>query len=418
MRCCPSRAVRPDLGRGRHLRAEDAGCHQQVPEVRGRFRRRPHRSARQDDPDADRLHCRFADGTAGHARPERGRPARQNTPNAKVPPPTEIEKALAEAQQILRELEPRLKLLRIRLTPVTDPMQGLLNKHFAAGNDKVKPGDIAHVSTVLRNIHIFVARANAFGLLPVNNGCCSTTLRTRGISGPIPSREATNCRPTSSRSCSTNFSKRPKKFNGQSLWLTRLYTDYPAKEQRQRVLLHEFCHLVGPSRSRPGLFDDTYIRISSSLFWAGSSGCTTATRWRCSSWSGAWATRTCPAYPDLSTRRISASSRASTAQRARSKSGTRRHGKVLQIICAESHRSLRETALLPPLRSQALDRIARDGALCRTAGGDRHRDRRSQNLCELAQAHEPHQFQKLHNAEIISLFLLEVCVGVRRGCLS
>ena len=28
------------------------------------------------------------------------------------------------------------------------------------------------------------------------------------------------------------------------------------------------------------------------------------------------------------------------------------------------------------------------------------------------------KFQKLHNAEVISLFLLEVCVGVRRGCLS
>ena len=74
-----------------------------------------------------------------------------------MPPPTEAEKAVAEAQQILRELEPRLKLLLIKLTPVTTQMQGLLNKHFAAGADKVKPGDIAHVATVLRNILSFVA---------------------------------------------------------------------------------------------------------------------------------------------------------------------------------------------------------------------------------------------------------------------
>src|SRR5918995_4904800 len=97
-----------------------------------------------------------------------GQPA-ADTPNARVPPPTEGEKAVADAQQILRELEPRLNLLRFRLTRVTPPMLGLLNKHFAAGNDRVKPGDIAHISTILKDIHFFVARTNATGLLPVEN---------------------------------------------------------------------------------------------------------------------------------------------------------------------------------------------------------------------------------------------------------
>ena len=100
-----------------------------------------------------------------------GQPA-DNTPNAKVPPAIEAEKAVADAQQILRELEPRLNLLQSKLTPVTPPMQGLLNKHFAAGNDRVKPGDIVHISiTVLANIHFFLARATLlFDDIPDPNG--------------------------------------------------------------------------------------------------------------------------------------------------------------------------------------------------------------------------------------------------------
>ena len=78
-------------------------------------------------------------------------------------------------------------------------MQGLLNKHFAAGNDTVKSIDIAHISTVLANLHFFVARANAFGLLPVNNVLLfDDTPDAEKIGRPIPSSAATNCRPTSS----------------------------------------------------------------------------------------------------------------------------------------------------------------------------------------------------------------------------
>src|SRR5829696_6066389 len=179
-----------------------------------------------------------------------GQPAK-DTPNAKVPPPTEAEKAVAEAQQILRELEPRLKLLLIKLTPVTTPMQGLLNKHFAAGADKVKPGDIAHVATVLRNIISFVAKVKLlFDPVPNPGDIAAYTV-------PGGSQLSAN----ESVIMIDNFSNKPKKFKGQSLWLTRLYTDPTTlKNQRQRVLLHEFCHFVGPKEGFPGLFTDIYIR--------------------------------------------------------------------------------------------------------------------------------------------------------------
>jgi hypothetical protein len=49
---------------------------------------------------------------------------------------------------------------------------------------------------------------------------------------------------------------RPKKFHGQSIWLTRRYLNEPQKSFKQHILLHEFCHFVGPGENRPGLLDD------------------------------------------------------------------------------------------------------------------------------------------------------------------
>ena len=151
-----------------------------------------------------------------------GQPAK-DTPNAKVPPPTEAEKAIADAQQILRELEPRLNLLRSKLTPVTPPMQGLLDKHFAAGNDRVKPGDIVHVSNVLANIHFSVARAIAPGLLPVDNMLLFDEF---AEPGDIPAYTVFGGDKLSTNEfviLIDHFSKKPKKFHGQTIWLTRLY---------------------------------------------------------------------------------------------------------------------------------------------------------------------------------------------------
>jgi hypothetical protein len=192
---------------------------------------------------------------------EAGQPA-ANTPNARVPPIFETVFAILDAQQILRELEPRLNLLRFRLTRVTPPMQGLLNKHFAAGNDTVKSIDIAHISTVLANLHFFLARANAFGLLPVNNVL---------LFDEAPGAEKIGAAYTvfGGDKLSTDeftivfdeVSRRPKKLHGQSIWLTRLYADEKTKNLRQHVLLHEFCHFVGPSQFSPGtLVDKAYIQ--------------------------------------------------------------------------------------------------------------------------------------------------------------
>jgi hypothetical protein len=193
-------------------------------------------------------------GTLGQSKA--GLPA-ANAPNTKVlPPPADIAKTIMDSQQILRELEPRLSLLRFKLTHVTDPMQGLLDKHFAAGNDKVKRADIVHISNVLRDIHIFVARANAFGLLPVNNVM-------QFDDAPDP-KDIAAYTVFGGDKLSTNefaivfdeITQRPTKAPGQSIWLTRLYADNQPKNQRQRIVLHEFCHFVGPTQFRPGVLDD------------------------------------------------------------------------------------------------------------------------------------------------------------------
>jgi hypothetical protein len=189
-----------------------------------------------------------------------GQPA-ADTPNARVPPPTEAEKAVADAQQIMIELEPRLHLLRFRLDRVTPPMLGLLNKHFAAGNDTVKSIDIAHISNVLRDIHFFLARASATGQLPVNN-----VLLFDDIPDPkdIPAYTVAGFGKLPTNEFMIMFdrlSQKMKKFHGQSIWLTRRYSvrannDPRPKNERQHILLHEFCHLVGPSANRPGVLDD------------------------------------------------------------------------------------------------------------------------------------------------------------------
>jgi hypothetical protein len=189
-----------------------------------------------------------------------GQPA-ADTPNARVPPPTEAENAVADAQQILRELEPPLKLLQFKLTPVTPPMLGLLNKHFAAGSDKVKPVDIVHISKVLADIHSFVVRASVPALRAVDN-----ILQFDDVADPqgVPAYTVAGGARLSKNEFVILFDKhsqRPKKFHGQTIWLTRRYLvrknkDPQPKNSRQHFLLHEFCHFVGPSDNRPGVLDD------------------------------------------------------------------------------------------------------------------------------------------------------------------
>lgn len=192
-----------------------------------------------------------------------GQPAK-DTPNVKVPVAIDAASTIADAQRLLRELEPRLHLLRFRLDRVTPPMLGLLNKHFAAGNDTVKTADIVHISNVLRDIHFFVARASATGQLPVNNVLLFE-------SHPDPDLSAWTVfggDKLSTEQFVIVFDPRSKtvvKDHGHSIWLTRRYAIrsndiLEPPNERQKTLLHEFCHFVGPKGNQPGILEDiTYI---------------------------------------------------------------------------------------------------------------------------------------------------------------
>lgn len=189
-----------------------------------------------------------------------------NSPNVKVPLTIDAESTKAEARRLLRELEPRLNLLRFRLTRVTPPMLGLLNKHFAAGSDRVKPADIAHISTVLADIHFFVARATATGVLPIDNVLLFDDEPEPGDIAAYTVLGGDKLSINQFQILFDEFSKKPKKFHGQSIWLTRRYVInendiLQPRNQRQRVLLHEFCHFVGPKDGHPGILDDiAFIR--------------------------------------------------------------------------------------------------------------------------------------------------------------
>jgi hypothetical protein len=155
--------------------------------------------------------------------------------------------SIAVARICMRVLEPRLNLLRWKLTHGYPTMMALLNKHFAHHKENVLDADVAHIQKILAGIHRYIARFNAFGILPLDNVI---------LFSPAPAGNLIAWTVRGGDKMSTSqiqiyedhgvVSKNP----GQSIWLTSLFADQPSHEKHWTVL-HEFCHFVGP---RDGFF--------------------------------------------------------------------------------------------------------------------------------------------------------------------
>ncbi len=151
--------------------------------------------------------------------------------------------SVLKARQCINVLEPRLHTLRWRLTRAApkSPMLELLNKHFCTGPQVVTPADLGWIQTVLQDIHLYIARVNAFGKMPVSNVI---------LYDPAPTDTVIAYTVRGGAKMSTQQVQLykdkgvMKKFPGQSIWLTPIFEDQPSYEKHWTVL-HEFAHFVG-----------------------------------------------------------------------------------------------------------------------------------------------------------------------------
>ena len=169
------------------------------------------------------------------------------TPGGSAPSSTLGADSIAVAHVCLRVMEPRLHTLRWKLTRATPAMMGLLNKHFSTGKDQFVNGDIAQVQKILSDVHFYLARFNAFGIMPVEN----VILYDPAPAGQVIARTVRGGAKMSTKQVQIYVDKGVVSKNpGQSIWLTSLFADQPAHEKHWTVL-HEFCHFVG---DRDGYF--------------------------------------------------------------------------------------------------------------------------------------------------------------------
>jgi hypothetical protein len=192
--------------------------------------------------------------------PQSGSPGAA-APSPGATPSTLGADSIAVARICMRVLAPRLNLLRWKLTHQFPPMMALLNKHFAHHKEKVIGADVAHIQKILAGIDRYIARFNAFGILPVDNVI---------LFSPAPAGNTIAWTVRGGDKMSTSqiqiyvdkgvASKNP----GQSIWLTSLFADQPSHEKHWTVL-HEFCHFVGPRDGFSTEIDDNAYAFESNF---------------------------------------------------------------------------------------------------------------------------------------------------------
>jgi peptidoglycan hydrolase-like protein with peptidoglycan-binding domain len=78
-------------------------------------------------------------------------------------------KVLSNGNQVLKQLEPRLALLSLKLTHQVPSTIAFCNKHFATGNSKVTSAEIGFINGLVGAIRFHAARRSATGVLPIKN---------------------------------------------------------------------------------------------------------------------------------------------------------------------------------------------------------------------------------------------------------
>jgi len=156
---------------------------------------------------------------------------------------------LVEVAKIcMRVMEPRINTLRWKFTRVTPSLHALVAKHFATKFETVTSADIAHVQTILDRIHFWIARFNAFGILPLDNVVIFDPVVTQTvIARTTRGGDKMSTKQFEIYSSGGKLVKSP----GQTIWVTSIFGDQQ-REEKHWTMLHEFAHFVG-ARDRSGI---------------------------------------------------------------------------------------------------------------------------------------------------------------------
>lgn len=154
--------------------------------------------------------------------------------------------AVPEALGMLRALQPSLLNLSFRLSRRSNSVIGLMRKHFASGSETIDDADVNFVQDVLRDIRVFIDRANAFGNIQATNvvlfanapGLLGFTVR------------GGDKMTTDDLQIYTEADGTARNYPGQSVFITPTWKNTTVVE-KQLTLIHEFCHFVGDRDDPP-----------------------------------------------------------------------------------------------------------------------------------------------------------------------
>jgi len=149
--------------------------------------------------------------------------------------------AVADGKRILKDLEPRIRLLRFKLTHQFPPTVAFCNKHFATGKSTVTPSEIAFINRLVAAIDFHVARFNSFGILLIDNIILFDPKDTEDLGWTVRGGNKLSTRQFQIYSDKGKTIKAP----GQTVFLTNGFAAQTGFNKHWTVL-HEMAHFVGP----------------------------------------------------------------------------------------------------------------------------------------------------------------------------
>lgn len=158
------------------------------------------------------------------------------------------------AHSIMRVLAPSINLMRWRLTRADKKFIAFMQKHFSSGHEQAKASDIPHLQKVLADIDVYVARANAFGILQMEN----VILYDPVASPTFVGRTTRGGNKMSTKQVQVYREAKTGKLiksPGQSVWLSSSWANQITYE-KHFTLLHEFAHFVGPRDGHSTIIED------------------------------------------------------------------------------------------------------------------------------------------------------------------
>ena len=169
-------------------------------------------------------------------------------------------KAVADGKRILRDLEPRIRSLRFKLTHQFPPTVAFCNKHFATGKSKVTPAEIDVINRLVGAIHFHVARFNAFGIQLIENVILFDPNDAVNLGWTVRGGDKLSTKQFQIYAEKGKTIKAP----GQSVFLTNGFAAQTGFDKHWTVL-HEMAHFVGP-RDGTGVQIDDHAYAFSNQF--------------------------------------------------------------------------------------------------------------------------------------------------------